>query len=140
MKVIKKTSTLLLIIYLKKMVVLTYPVLGLVLTRCINKLIEEKQKNDKVKTSVSGEDVREGLVAIISVKIPDPKFSSQTKDKLVTSGIKPLVEQAIYNNLYDYLLENPAILKVIIHKVTEAARARERQLEKLESLLEEKTY
>jgi DNA gyrase subunit B len=93
------------------------------LTRALNKYISEK--NTKNDVNLSGEDFREGLTNIISVKIPDPKFGSQTKDKLVSSEIRPVVESMVYDLLYQYLDENPADGKMIIGKIIEAATARE---------------
>lgn len=93
------------------------------LTRAINKYIGEKvQKKD---ISLSGEDFREGLTSIVSVKVPDPKFGSQTKDKLVSSEVRPLVENTVFDLLFEYLDENPATAKLIIDKILEAATARE---------------
>ena len=93
------------------------------LTRALNKYISEQ--NTKKDVNLSGEDFREGLTSIISVKIPDPKFGSQTKDKLVSSEVRPLVENTVNDLLYEYLEENPVIAKMIIDKIIEAATARE---------------
>ena len=93
------------------------------LTRALNKYISEQ--NIKKDINLSGEDFREGLTSIISVKIPDPKFGSQTKDKLVSSEVRPLVENTVNDLLYEYLEENPVIAKMIIDKIVEAATARE---------------
>ena len=93
------------------------------LTRALNKYISEQ--NLKKDINLSGEDFREGLTSIISVKIPDPKFGSQTKDKLVSSEVRPLVENTVNEMLYEYLEENPVIAKMIIDKIVEAATARE---------------
>ena len=93
------------------------------LTRALNKYIAEQ--NTKKDVNLSGEDFREGLTSIISVKIPDPKFGSQTKDKLVSSEVRPLVENTVNDLLYEYLEENPVIAKMIIDKIIEAATARE---------------
>ncbi len=94
------------------------------LTRTINNYIDQANIAKKDKATITGEDTREGLTAIISIKIPDPKFSSQTKDKLVSSEIRSPIESSIGEKLNEYLLEHPTEAKIIINKVLEASNAR----------------
>ena len=94
------------------------------LTRVINKYSSDKN-NKKNKLNLSGEDIKEGLTAVLSVKMPDPKFSSQTKDKLVSSEIRNIVEQIISEKVSTWFDQNPSVAKTVIEKITQAAMARE---------------